>query len=60
MKITGHHLNQIATSTQQNAPKKVEKEEKLTRVEELKKAIESGNYKVDVNKTAEVMAKALL
>ena len=60
MKISNYHLNQMSASTQQNSPKKVEKEEKISRVEELKKAIQNGEYKVDIKATAKAMAKSLL
>ena len=38
---------------------KIEKKE-LSRVEELKKAIENGSYKIDIKKTAKIMAEKLL
>ncbi len=53
--------NQVITqSTQQKKAEKTEKQEKLSRVEEIKKEIQNGSYKVDINKTAKAMAKALL
>jgi anti-sigma28 factor (negative regulator of flagellin synthesis) len=36
------------------------KTEKLSRVEEIKQQIQNGEYKIDLRKTAEAMAKALL
>jgi anti-sigma28 factor (negative regulator of flagellin synthesis) len=33
---------------------------KISRVEEIKRAIEAGTYKIDIIKTAKAMAKALL
>jgi len=45
-------------STQQK--KKVTENKKLERVEEIKKQIENGTYKVDLQKTAEAMAKYFL
>lgn len=45
-------------STQQN--KKVNENKKLNRVEEIKQQIKNGTYKVDIQKTAEAMAKDLL
>jgi anti-sigma28 factor (negative regulator of flagellin synthesis) len=32
----------------------------IDRVEEIKKEIEAGNYKVDIQKTAEAMAQTLI
>jgi len=32
----------------------------VNRVEEIKKEIEAGNYKVDIQKTAEAMAQTLI
>jgi anti-sigma28 factor (negative regulator of flagellin synthesis) len=52
--------SQITTPTQQKKTQNVEKEEKLGRVEEIKKQIQNGEYKIDINKTAEAMAKSLL
>ena len=40
--------------------KKVESNKKISRVEEIKEAIKNGSYKVDIEKTAKAMAKALL
>ena len=58
MKINNLGVNQLhTTSTQQ---KRVQKEEKLSRVEEIKKAIENGTYKIDIKETAKAMAKSLL
>ncbi|NPA12190.1 MAG: flagellar biosynthesis anti-sigma factor FlgM [Epsilonproteobacteria bacterium] len=59
MKVTNLGINNQLqqTSTQQN--KKVEKQN-ISRVEELKKAIEEGTYKVDIKSTAKAMAKNLL
>ena len=51
---------QIATPTQQKKTQNVQKEEKIGRVEEIKKLIENGEYKIDIQKTAEAMAKSLL
>jgi anti-sigma28 factor (negative regulator of flagellin synthesis) len=38
----------------------VNKTEKLSRVEEIKRAIKNGTYKIDIEITAKAMAKALL
>jgi len=47
-------------STQQNKTQNVQKEEKIGRVEELKEKIQNGEYKIDLQKTAEAIAKTLL
>ncbi|WP_456469771.1 flagellar biosynthesis anti-sigma factor FlgM [Caminibacter sp.] len=47
-------------STQQQTKTQTQKTEKLSRVEEIKKAIENGTYKVDIENTAKAMAKSLL
>ena len=44
-------------STQQN--KRAHKNTKLSRVEEIKQQINNGTYKIDLQKTAEAMAKEL-
>ena len=44
-------------STQQN--KKIQKNTKLSRVEEIKQQINNGTYKIDIQKSAEAMAKHL-
>ena len=44
-------------STQQN--KKLQKNTKLSRVEEIKQQIKNGTYKIDLQKSAEAMAKHL-
>ncbi|EDM23547.1 flagellar biosynthesis anti-sigma factor FlgM [Caminibacter mediatlanticus TB-2] len=38
----------------------VNKTEKISKVEEIKKALENGTYKIDIHKTAIAMAKALM
>jgi len=58
MKITSNTLNIKEFSTQQH--KKIEKNEKLSRVEEIKQQIKNGTYKVDLDNTAKSMAKYLL
>ena len=59
MKIQNSLLNNIKNlSTQQN--KRTEENKKLSRVEEIKQQIKNGTYKVDINKTAEALAKYLL
>jgi len=47
-------------STQQKRTQNVQKEEKIGRVEEIKKSIQNGTYKIDIEKTAEAFAKSLL
>ena len=44
-------------STQQK--KKTQKNTKLSRVEEIKRQINNGTYKIDIQKSAEAMAKYL-
>ena len=58
MKISTNPIinSNIKVSTQQT--KKIDTEK--TRVEEIKEAIKNGTYKIDINKTAKAMAKALL
>jgi len=58
MKISNNPIinNNIKVSTQQT--KKIDTEK--TRVEEIKEAIKNGTYKIDIDKTAKAMAKALL
>jgi len=59
MKITNTNILNIKDfSTQQT--KKTEQNRKLSRVEEIKQQIKNGTYKVDIDKTAESMAKYLL
>jgi anti-sigma28 factor (negative regulator of flagellin synthesis) len=48
-------------STQQpQRTKNIQKEEKIGRVEEIKKSIQEGTYKIDIEKTAKAFAKSLL
>ena len=55
----GENLNIYQNhSTRDN--KKINENKKLERVEEIKKQIKNGTYKIDIQKTAEVMAKNLL
>jgi anti-sigma28 factor (negative regulator of flagellin synthesis) len=53
-------INTQTLPTQQKKTQNVQKEEKIGRVEEIKKQIQNGEYKIDINKTAEAMAKSLL
>jgi len=57
MKIYNNSLINTTLSTQQK-PKKIETQN-LGRVEEIKQQIKNGTYKIDLNKTAEAMAKTL-
>jgi len=52
--------SQLNISTQQKKTQNVEKEEKLGRVEEIKKQIQNGTYKIDIDATAKAFAKNLL
>jgi anti-sigma28 factor (negative regulator of flagellin synthesis) len=56
-KVESSILNNVS-SIQNNKTKA--KVEKLSKVEEIKKAIENGTYKIDIQKSAKAMAKALL
>jgi len=53
-------VNTQMITTQQKKTQNVQKEEKLGRVEEIKEQIKNGEYKIDLNKTAEAFAKSLL
>ncbi len=54
----GENLNVYQNlSTQQN--KKINENKKLERVEEIKQQIKNGTYQIDLQKTAEAMAKTL-
>jgi anti-sigma28 factor (negative regulator of flagellin synthesis) len=51
----------ITTSTQPEKKEiKIQQTQKTGRVEEIKKQIESGQYKIDLDKTAKAFAKHLL
>jgi len=47
-------------STQEKKNEKIIENKKLSRVEELKKQLQNGEYKIDIKNTAEAMAKYLL
>jgi anti-sigma28 factor (negative regulator of flagellin synthesis) len=53
------NINTINDESKRNI-NTVNKSEKLSRVEEIKRAIENGTYKIDIEITARAMAKALL
>jgi anti-sigma28 factor (negative regulator of flagellin synthesis) len=50
-----------SNNIKQNAQKEtVSKTEKIDRVEEIKKQIEAGTYKINIQKSAEAMADTLM
>ena len=50
-----------SNNIKQNAQKEtVSKTEKIDRVEEIKKQIEAGTYKINIQKSAEAMADTLI
>jgi anti-sigma28 factor (negative regulator of flagellin synthesis) len=57
-------INQAAAvqqnKTQQKQEQNVNKTEAVNRVEEIKQQIEAGNYKIDVEKTAQAVADTLI
>jgi len=53
-------VNTQMISTRQKRIQNIQKEEKIAKVEELKKSIQNGEYKIDIQKTAEAFAKSLL
>ena len=59
MKIYNNVSNNIQSLSTQQKAKKIENQ-KLSRVEEIKEQIKNGTYKIDINKTAESLAKYLL
>ncbi|WP_457564245.1 flagellar biosynthesis anti-sigma factor FlgM [Caminibacter sp.] len=56
--FSGFNNFQIENSNQNR--NKVSQTTKISRVEEIKRAIHNGTYKIDIEKTAKAMAKALL
>jgi len=56
-KVESSILTNVNDIQNKNSKTKVEK---LSKVEEIKKAIENGTYKIDIQKSAKAMAKALL
>ena len=50
----------FSISTQQKRTQNIQKEEKIGRVEEIKKSIQEGTYKIDIEQTAKALAKSLL
>jgi anti-sigma28 factor (negative regulator of flagellin synthesis) len=51
---------QMNISTQQKKTQNIQKDEKLGRVEEIKKRIDNGTYNIDIDKTAEALSKTLI
>ena len=58
MKIYNKNYLNIDTLSTQQKSKKIETKN-IGRVEEIKQQIKNGTYKIDLDKTAEAMAKAL-
>jgi anti-sigma28 factor (negative regulator of flagellin synthesis) len=58
-KIGLNQTNLISTQPDKKT-KKIQNTQKSGRVEEIKKQIENGTYKIDLNKTAKAFAKSLL
>ncbi|GAX87666.1 conserved hypothetical protein [Lebetimonas natsushimae] len=55
-----NQTNLVSTQPDKKNIKKTQNTEKSGRVEEIKKQIESGTYKIDLDKTAKALAKTLL
>ncbi len=60
-------INKIGTFSQINSAQiqekktnNIQKEEKISRVEEIKEQIKNGTYEINIEKTAKAFAKALL
>ena len=49
-----------STQIQEKKTNNIQKEEKISRVEEIKEQIKNGTYEVNIEKTAKALAKALL
>jgi anti-sigma28 factor (negative regulator of flagellin synthesis) len=60
MRVSSEMRVMFSTQNESQNIKKTEKTEKLSRVELIKAQIQNGEYKVDIEKTAKAMAKALL
>lgn len=58
--INGVALRQQNRVQQKTQEQGVNKTENINRVEEIKKQIEAGTYKIDIQKTAEAVADTLL
>jgi anti-sigma28 factor (negative regulator of flagellin synthesis) len=59
-KIETSSLFKVDTTSKDSKKVNTKKLEKLSKVEEIKKAIENGTYKIDIESSARAMAKALL
>ena len=59
MKVTNNSFLKITEISIQNK-RKIEKNKKLSRVEEIKNQIKNETYKIEINKTAKAMVKYLL
>jgi anti-sigma28 factor (negative regulator of flagellin synthesis) len=55
-----NQTNLISTQPDKKEIKKTDNTQKSGRVEEIKKQIENGTYKIDLDKTAKALAKNLL
>ena len=49
-----------STQIQEKKTNSTQKEEKISRVEAIKEQIKNGTYQINIEKTAQVLAKALL
>lgn len=49
-----------STQIQEKKTNNIQKEEKISRVEEIKEQIKNGTYEINIEKTAKAFAKALL
>ncbi|MDQ1340904.1 MAG: Anti-sigma-28 factor, FlgM [Campylobacterota bacterium] len=58
--INGVALRQQNKVQQRTQEQGVNKTENINRAEEIKKQIEAGTYKIDIQKTAEAVADTLL
>jgi anti-sigma28 factor (negative regulator of flagellin synthesis) len=59
-KIGLNQSNLISTQPDKKRIKKTQNSQKSGRVEEIKKQIKAGIYKIDLDKTAKALAKNLL
>jgi anti-sigma28 factor (negative regulator of flagellin synthesis) len=59
-KIGLNQTNLTSTQPDKKEVKKTQNLQKSGRVEEIKKQIENGTYKIDLDKTAKALAKHLL
>jgi anti-sigma28 factor (negative regulator of flagellin synthesis) len=59
-KINSNYFNLSTQPANEKKEIKTEDTKQIRRVEEIKKQIESGEYKIDLDKTAKALAKKLL